>query len=115
MLVTDEATNATMCRELGDSCRVVLPSSGGGCAVCEGGYFRQNKTCEPCHANCTSCTTDATNCLACKDDFYMSAFYQGCIRMADATHCREMTPTGCTASADGSFLSDGECFPCPDR
>ena len=40
MPVTDDATNATTCRELGDSCRVVLQSSGGGCAVCQGGYFR---------------------------------------------------------------------------
>ena len=34
--------------------------------------------------------------------------------MAEATRCLEMTPMGCTACADGSFIFDGECFPCPD-
>ena len=47
-----------------------------------------------------------------QEDFYMSAFCQKCVRMADATRCLEMTAMGCTACADGSFLSDGECFPC---
>ena len=43
MLVTDDATNATTCRELGDSCRAVLRSSEGGCAICEAGYFRHDR------------------------------------------------------------------------
>ena len=65
MLVTDEATNATTCRELGDSCRVVLQSSGGGCAVCQDLYFRHDKNRESCHANCTNCEEEVKNCLAC--------------------------------------------------
>ena len=44
----------------------------------------------------------------------MSTFYQKCIRTADATRFLEMTQMGCTACADGSFLFNGECFPCPD-
>ena len=64
-LVTDEATNATTCRELGDPCCVVLQPSSGGCAVCQSGYFRLNKNCDPCHTNCASCAEEATNCLAC--------------------------------------------------
>ena len=43
MLVTDDATNATTCRELGDSCRAVLRSSEGRCAIFEAGYFRHDR------------------------------------------------------------------------
>ena len=55
-------------------CRIVLQSNGNRRAICEAGYFRHDRPSGVCHANCTSCTEDTSNCLAYKENFYMSTF-----------------------------------------
>ena len=85
----------------------------GACAMCQSGFFRSNKL-RAVPRELHKLWEEATYCLSCKENSYMSGFNQKCVRMADATRCLEMTPMGCAACTDGSFLSDGECFPCPD-
>ena len=98
--------------ELAGICRVFI--TGGGCASCVTGFYRQERTCVECNETCASCL-NGDSCLTCSEDYFMTV-EDTCRPKTDIVGCAVKVDSalGCTVCEEGFFLDARECSKCSD-
>ncbi|ELP91491.1 protein serine/threonine kinase, putative [Entamoeba invadens IP1] len=91
------------CEPLGDlftKCDLTLPT-GGGCAVCKDGYYKENKDCLPCDGSCGTCV-DKYSCIECKEMYfnYPGSLSKLCLSYETILNCNNKTNMGCTSCSN---------------
>ncbi|ELP92314.1 protein serine/threonine kinase, putative [Entamoeba invadens IP1] len=102
------------CKSLGalqESCNIALPG-GGGCAICNSGYYREGISCTQCDESCALCV-NSYECLACKDGYFnIPSEGKLCESNTTLTNCGLSSSSGCERCVSGHFLSNYKCYEC---
>ncbi|MBQ9790523.1 MAG: protein kinase, partial [Clostridia bacterium] len=110
--------NGSKCVEINQvyvGCEVMMASNKG-CFICKDGYFKKNGIeCGECHSSCETCLF-SESCLKCKEEHWRKYTEDGhCHPYDELTHCTNKTQHGCEECEEGTYLSDYECFECPEN
>ncbi|ELP85515.1 protein serine/threonine kinase, putative [Entamoeba invadens IP1] len=102
------------CKSLGalqESCDIALPG-GGGCAICNSGYYREGISCTPCDESCALCV-NSNECLACKDGYFnIPSECKLCQPNTTLSNCEFSSSSGCERCMSGHYLSNYKCYEC---
>ena len=96
--------------ELDGKCAAVFQTFG--CARCLRGFYRNERACEACAAECATCL-DGASCSTCGAEWFMTVDGT-CKRKNETRGCLGdvSSAEGCLACADGFYLNRRECHPC---
>ncbi|ELP83904.1 protein serine/threonine kinase, putative [Entamoeba invadens IP1] len=105
------------CQSLGElsvKCNLTLPT-GGGCAICNDGYYKFNSDCKNCDKSCLTCF-DATSCLSCNTNYYrLSTTQKLCLPFSEMLNCENKTEIGCSRCLSEYYELNHICYKCIDN
>ncbi|ELP95310.1 protein serine/threonine kinase, putative [Entamoeba invadens IP1] len=85
-----------------------------GCLTCDIGYYTDSQICFNCNENCTSCITTSSQCISCKDGFYLGE-NKKCISNKELfVKCEKLSTvsSGCYQCKNGYYRSGLDCIEC---
>ena len=99
------------------TCDNVWPNNQG-CIKCKDGYYKaeDGRNCEECDISCKTCLNKDT-CLTCIEHYYIipESTYHLCKHFNESIGCVNITQSGCIHCQDGMYLTNYECFNCPNE
>ncbi|ELP91813.1 protein kinase, putative, partial [Entamoeba invadens IP1] len=85
------------------SCNIPLPN-GGGCAICNNGYYREGISCTPCETSCSICV-NGNECLACNDGYFnIPSEGKLCLSNTTLSNCALFSSNGCESCTYGYYV-----------
>ncbi|ELP89915.1 protein serine/threonine kinase, putative [Entamoeba invadens IP1] len=108
-------SSSKTCESLGEltsKCYLTLPT-GGGCAICNDGFYKQEKDCTTCDASCSTCL-DSVSCLVCNESYYkiVNSETKLCLPFDNLINCENKTAIGCVMCSKGYYLQNYMCHSC---
>ncbi|ELP84060.1 protein serine/threonine kinase, putative [Entamoeba invadens IP1] len=102
------------CQTMNEGCTKAM-ISGGGCAICENGYYRDGIECKKCDDSCKSCQYN-TVCYECSDNYFW-ATSTSCKNYSYLTNCvsGKESVNGCTQCLDGFYIATPFCLSCQEN
>ncbi|ELP85467.1 tyrosine protein kinase, putative [Entamoeba invadens IP1] len=94
---------------------MTLPS-GGGCAICNEGYYKEGTDCISCDVSCSLCN-DRISCSECNQSYYRlyNSLSKLCLPYESLTNCINKTSSGCLKCSEGYYLEDSTCVECEEN